>query len=82
MSIRKPQFDLPRVGGLRIGGASSSFEDEAGVILSGEFFDTAAPSLKTWIRVSGVWKQATAWIRISGVWKQATPFVRVAGAWR
>ena len=45
-------------------------------------FGQASSVLKFWIRVSGVWKQATAWIRVSGVWKQATPFVRVSGVWR
>jgi len=80
--IRSPRIDLPRVGGGRITGASSAFDDESGVILAGEFFGAAAPPLKAWIRASGVWRQATAWIRVAGVWRQATPFVRVAGVWR
>ena len=45
-------------------------------------YGQASLLLKFWLRVSGVWKQATAWIRVSGVWRQATPFVRVAGTWR
>lgn len=45
-------------------------------------YGQAGQVLKFWLRVSGVWKQATAWIRVSGVWRQATPFVRVAGTWR
>lgn len=35
-----------------------------------------------WIKVSGVWKQATAYIRVGGVWKVASPFIKVSGTWR
>lgn len=35
-----------------------------------------------WIKVSGVWKQATVWIKESGVWKTATPNIKVSGQWK
>lgn len=35
-----------------------------------------------WIKVSGVWRQATSFIKVSGTWKQATPFIKVSGTWR
>ena len=35
-----------------------------------------------WIKVSGVWKQATAFIKISGVWKQVTTYIKVSGIWK
>lgn len=37
---------------------------------------------KTWLKVSGIWKQATTWIKVSGVWKQTTPFIKVSGTWK
>ena len=44
----------------------------------------ATPSVSSifWIKVAGVWKQATAFIKISGVWKQATPYIKVSGIWK
>lgn len=43
----------------------------------------AAPpaAKKFWIKVAGVWKEATVHIRIAGVWKVATPFIRASGTW-
>lgn len=40
--------------------------------------------LNVWVRVSGVWKQATAmWVRAGGVWKAVTTVsTRVGGAWK
>lgn len=35
-----------------------------------------------WIKVAGVWKQATVWIKVAGVWKTATPFIKVSGVWK
>jgi hypothetical protein len=35
-----------------------------------------------WIKVSGVWKQATPFIKVSGVWKQSTPYIKVSGTWK
>lgn len=37
---------------------------------------------KFWIKVAGVWKQATTYIKVSGVWKTATPYTKVSGTWR
>jgi hypothetical protein len=37
---------------------------------------------KTWIKVAGVWKEATTYIKVSGVWKQATPYVKIGGNWK
>ena len=37
---------------------------------------------KFWIKVSGVWKQATAYIKVSGVWKQATGYINISGVWK
>lgn len=45
-------------------------------------FGQAEAIEKLWVRVSGVWKQASAFIRIAGVWKAATPFIRVSGVWK
>jgi hypothetical protein len=43
----------------------------------------APPATKTiWIKVSGVWKQATPFIKVSGVWKQSTPFIKISGIWK
>jgi hypothetical protein len=35
-----------------------------------------------WIKVGGVWKQATVFIKVSGVWKTATPNIKVSGTWK
>ena len=37
---------------------------------------------KFWIKISGIWKQATPFIKIGGTWKQATPFIKVGGTWK
>jgi hypothetical protein len=37
---------------------------------------------KLWIKVAGVWKQATTYIKVAGVWKTATPKINVSGTWR
>lgn len=43
-----------------------------------------APSTGTiiWLKVSGIWKQATTWIKVSGVWKQTTPYIKIGGTWK
>lgn len=41
----------------------------------------AGLSNRLWIKIAGVWKQATTWIKVAGVWKQATPFIKVGGTW-
>jgi len=43
-----------------------------------------APPANTiaWIKVSGVWKQATVYIKVAGVWETATPYIKVAGVWK
>jgi hypothetical protein len=40
-----------------------------------------AAAKQLWIKIAGVWKQATPWIKIAGVWKQATPWVKAGGVW-
>ena len=35
-----------------------------------------------WIKIAGIWKQATAFVKISGVWKSTTPYVKVGGVWK
>jgi hypothetical protein len=35
-----------------------------------------------WIKVAGVWKEATVHIKVAGVWKTATPNIKVAGVWK
>jgi hypothetical protein len=35
-----------------------------------------------WIKVGGVWKQATVFIKVSGVWKIATPKIKAGGTWK
>lgn len=52
----------------------------AQVILHNEIFGIDTPSV-FWIKVAGVWKQATGYIKVSGVWKEVTPIVRVSGTW-
>jgi hypothetical protein len=37
---------------------------------------------QAWIKIAGVWKQATVWIKAGGVWKTATPKTKVAGTWK
>lgn len=44
----------------------------------------AVAGLNVWVRVSGVWKQASAaFVRVSGVWKSVTVVsAKSSGAWR
>jgi hypothetical protein len=43
----------------------------------------AAPvATKAWIKVSGVWKEATPYIKVAGTWKVATPKTKVSGTWK
>jgi hypothetical protein len=35
-----------------------------------------------WIKIAGVWKQATVYIKVAGVWKTATPAIKVSGIWK
>lgn len=36
-----------------------------------------------WIKVSGVWKQATTYVKVSGIWKVVTkPYLKVGGIWK
>lgn len=37
---------------------------------------------KFYIKVAGVWKQATVYIKVAGTWKLATPFIKVSGTWK
>jgi len=38
---------------------------------------------KLWIKVSGVWKEATPWIKVSGVWTQVTRvWFKDLGVWK
>ena len=37
---------------------------------------------QAWIKISGVWKQATVWIKVAGTWKAATPKIKVSGVWK
>jgi hypothetical protein len=34
-----------------------------------------------WIKVSGVWLQATPYVKVSGVWQTSNPFIKVTGTW-
>jgi hypothetical protein len=86
MSIPSPQTELPRdgIGTILRGGADLWDEVVAGEIIAGEFFEAAPPPAgnKHWIKVGGVWKEATTWIRVGGVWKTATPKTKVGGTWQ
>ncbi len=43
----------------------------------------APPAVKSfWVKISGVWKQATPYVKISGIWKQATPYIKISGIWK
>jgi hypothetical protein len=37
---------------------------------------------QAWIKIAGVWKQATVWIKVAGTWKTATPNIKVSGTWK
>lgn len=45
---------------------------------------SGAPPTNTivWIRIAGVWKQATVFINAGGTWKTATPKLNVTGTWK
>jgi len=45
---------------------------------------SGAPPTPTivWIKVAGVWKQATVFLNVSGTWKTATPKIKVSGIWK
>ena len=40
------------------------------------------PSVKVWLKVSGVWKECTVHLKVSGVWKVATTKLKVSGVWK
>ena len=62
-------------------GGSSIWTDgtPASNIINTDFF--GANQNQFWIKIAGVWKQATAWIKISGVWKQTTAKIKASGTW-
>jgi hypothetical protein len=35
-----------------------------------------------YIRVGGVWKEATPYVKVAGVWKLSRPWVRILGIWK
>jgi hypothetical protein len=35
-----------------------------------------------WLKVAGVWKQATAFLKVTGTWKTTTPYIKVSGNWK
>lgn len=43
---------------------------------------TASTATQAWIKIAGVWKQATVWIKVAGTWKTATPNLKVSGVWK
>jgi hypothetical protein len=49
-------------------------------ILKGPSAPTA--NTKAFIKVSGVWKEATVHTKVSGTWKVATPRIKISGVWR
>lgn len=54
-------------------------------VYRGAPFVAAAAALNVWVKISGVWKQASAmYVRVSGVWKTVTPnvYTRVSGVWK
>ena len=40
------------------------------------------PSVKVWLKVSGVWRECTVHLKVSGVWKVATTKLKVSGVWK
>lgn len=82
MSVPSPQSDLPRnnIGALLSGGSDLWDEGLSGEIITADYFDTETN--RFWIKISGVWKQATTWLKVSGTWKQATPKIKVSGIWK
>lgn len=85
-NIHDPQADLPRtgIGFLYSGGIDFWDEGVAGLIVTEEYFEAVTPPTSSllWIKISGLWKQATCWIKVAGTWKQATPFIKVSGVWK
>lgn len=53
-------------------------------VFDSNVFDTGstAAAISTFVKISGVWKTATAFVKIGGVWKAATPGVKVSGVWK
>jgi len=39
------------------------------------------PTVRAWIKVSGVWRPAVVYINVGGTWKLATSYVKVNGIW-
>ena len=35
-----------------------------------------------WLKVAGVWKQATVFTKVAGTWKTATTFTKISGTWK
>lgn len=42
----------------------------------------AAAGTIVWLKVAGVWKQATAWTKVAGTWKTTTPYIKISGTWK
>ena len=35
-----------------------------------------------YVKVNGVWKEATPYVKVGGVWKEASPSIKINGAWK
>jgi hypothetical protein len=43
----------------------------------------AAPTAtKVWVKIGGVWKEATVYLKVAGVWKTSTPKIKASGTWK
>jgi hypothetical protein len=51
------------------------------VVLSSGTIATPSTTI-AWLKVGGVWKQATVFIKVAGVWKTATPKIKAGGTWK
>jgi hypothetical protein len=47
-----------------------------------ESVSTPPSTTLAWLKVGGVWKQATVHIKVSGVWKTATPKIKAGVTWK
>jgi len=63
----------------RGGSANWSNGSPASKIINTSFFGVKNTF---WIKISGIWKTATAYIKIAGIWKQADPKTKVSSIWK
>jgi hypothetical protein len=70
----------------RIRGGSELWSNgsNAGAIINNDFFGAPAPVYGNtfWVKIAGVWKQATGFIKVAGSWKSFEPKIKSGGTWQ